>query len=391
MPKRRVDYAYKHKKTYAYIILFVIIVVTSILYLSYSGGELPEIPVPPANFYFESYEDLGTVVTASDFGVTNFEDPVTIKAHDNNYYMFCSLLPYTGIVCVKSTTVTFDTVENYGTVLTTNERIRAVVYDSTAKKYYLITNYHDTVCWETTEAQFPKGWTNPVSIIPLGMPGTWDERDAAGSYLFKVGDTYYFFYMGVDATYPSPGCGKFGYAYGKSLRSPLTKYLGNPILAPSSSWVSRFWSPRGGIQFGTEAVIALEGKSDSKWSVGFFIIKGLGGSVTVEEYEGNPVFTDPTLSYANPEWLARGEGETYSTSPYYLYLQRASGANWNTVNLIKYTTIRKSLSSVVIDSHGSIVLVAFDYNLFASIMILNILITVSVKRMNYYFSCEESI
>jgi len=242
----------------------------------------------------ENYTDLGDLFTPSDVGIQYYEDFICIKAHDGKYYGF--FVDYTGfvynkIMYVKSSTYTFDVIDDYGTAWNTGaRRPRYVEFDPTAQKYYLVC--YDTAnsipkSVETTKTNFPTGWSSEVTLLNKGSSGEFDDGGiyglaATGNYGSTLKLSVY-----VGRRSSSPYNCSVGIAYGWDFRHSMTKSSYNPLYTLNTTWLSSVSAYRGTLWFGDVGIVALEGKSNEKWSVGFHTVKVGGETLVVSEHPNN--------------------------------------------------------------------------------------------------------
>jgi len=291
--------------------------------------------------------DLGDLFTPDDLGLGMFEDFLAIKNHDGNYYGF--LVDYTGrryqkIMYVKSKGYDFKDIVDYGVAWNQkNRRPRWIEYDPFQREYHMILyNRAEGIptCIVTSESAFPLGWHEEVNLLAKGRLGSFDDGAVYPNTIFNFGSNLKtLLYTGRKRSQPYDT--RFGLAYGWNLKHPMQKSRRNPLACPQGKWCGTLFDGRGTLHLGKTALLAIEGKSSSKWSIGFAAIKVDGDTVVVAEHPGNPILTDSLgfvpkgLSVANPYWLS-DEGQ-YDKSEFILYFNYMSERDkWDRLRAFRY-------------------------------------------------------
>ena len=292
-----------------------------------------------------NYTDLGDVgFTLGDLGITDHEDFAVIKAHDGYYYGFLSDFSgaaHNKIMYVKSSTYTFDSLIAFGTAYNVADRRPSgkIEYDPIAEKYYLICGGVYSI--ETTKANFPIGWGNEVTLLTVGGGGAWDDDAVALSTPFSFGNNLSAVLFDGRANAAPPYLHKIGLAYAPNNRTAFVKSASSPVYTISTAWAATFSSLRGMLQFGDVGIIAFEGRSNGKWSVGFLTVK-MGDVPIIIEHPSNPIFDDSLAwvpagnSVANPYFL--NDRDQYRSGEFIMYHDYRTNGVWDKIRVLKYTS-----------------------------------------------------
>jgi len=205
------------------------------------------LPIPNVT----KFTDLGDILEAEDIGLTEMEDCVVIKAHDNDFYMFLQEYdPETGkflnTYYVRSPNLRFDPIKEYGIACSGSRRTQFVVYVEDEEKYYIGVNG-----WAAPipKADFPKNWQPAFNFLPVGGAGEFDEGAVNGvSQIHYTRVPFHICaYLGTNA---AGDTWKAGVAWGKNLRSTWTKSPENPVSpALDQAWHDRSYKAEHGLPF----------------------------------------------------------------------------------------------------------------------------------------------
>ena len=273
--------------------------------------------------------DSNVVFTASDLGITLFEDCSVIKAHDGKYYMFLdNFTGYTNndIYCVRSDSPLFTSPTFVGKVITrANSRAGSIIYDSVNEEYILYITDRDSpregiVAYSSAKNDFPNTWTSEGSAIVIE-----DEDpviiDAMGNSIMKNGGIYIL---------PYSTSAYLNFAFSNKPKGLFSKFGGNPILRETpfelgfdSLVSSETVQTRAIAQTANGYLCFYEGKDPTmaRWQVGaYFLDRSL---MFGYEIEGSPLFTSETLSILNVNTAIINNSE----KKLYLYYQMSSGEN----------------------------------------------------------------
>lgn len=278
---------------------------------------------------FLKFTNLGPLrIIPEDVEIKSWEDPVTIRAHDKNFYQFFVDMAgrkYYRIMFIKSPDKLFSKIHEFGIAYNQpNRRCFRIDYEKENEEYILTLRQTDLQGVETvrcSKREFPTGFTNPTTILSKGDMGQWDSHQVSIGGFFRFGDSRIAPYCGRNNN-NKPYNVKVGVAWGHSLRKPFTKSM-QPPYTPNSPWLSTFFDGRGCFQFGKVLLQAVEGRSNNTWSVGFFLHSLNGTQLKVKEVS-TPVLSGASLGLlessfvSNPYWL--NDETQHENKQFYLYM-----------------------------------------------------------------------
>ena len=258
--------------------------------------------------------------SASDLGITLFDDCQVIKAHNGLYYMF--LDDFTGnvnndVYCVSSASPLFTSPTYIGKVITRPlSRVGGIVHDSENEEYIMYITDRDTpregvYAYSIPQADFPNGtWTNEGVVLPLGTADSHEGHivDVMGNIIKDKPGLYTMYY----SSFPSSLTGMreiFGnLAFSNNPKGVFNKYNGNPIYSESPSSISYNISetfgnyhPRAIIPMADGYLTFFEAYDADQvyWFIGAaFINKSF---TVIQEIMGSPFFKAINQSFANPD------------------------------------------------------------------------------------------
>lgn len=279
--------------------------------------------------------------SASDLGITKFEDCAVIKAQDGLYYMF--LDDFTGdvnhnIYCIRSTVPTFATYTNLGDILTrADSRVGGITYDPVNNEYIMyVTNFVTPFAvhaYYIAAADFPDGtWTDAGAVLSLGAGDSVDSyyTSMMSQAIRTAAGTYMLYYSSSNSADPTNRFMWGNLAFSIDPRGTFTKYIGNPILQeiPTDiAYDAAVSKPnihiRGILPLSNGYLCFWEGinAANAYWQVGaLFLDQSLKFA---HQVQGSPFFTTSNITHCNPNTIIYDP----TTNKIYVYYQDTTAGN----------------------------------------------------------------